>query len=148
MVRIGLVVLAVASLAACGGGGKKEDTVPTDEGGMEETGGEDTSGGDGDMVPPEKMDAIQRTLDHRRDAASRCLTTAISEGKAEKNARGKITLGMKISPDGTAHDVSVQTSSIESPDVQSCVIRVVEETKFDTLPKELDWSYTFAFESY
>jgi TonB family protein len=148
MVRIGLAVLAVVSLAACGGGGKKEDTTPDESGMGDEGGGEDMSGGDGEMVPPEKMDAIQRTLDHRRDAASRCLTTAISEGKAEKNARGKITVGLKITPDGRAKDVSIQKSSIESQEVQDCVVGVVQETVFDPLPKELDWSYTFAFEAF
>jgi TonB family protein len=148
MVRIGLSVLAVVSLAACGGGGKKEDTTPDESGMGDEGGGEDMSSGDGDMVPPEKMDAIQRTLDHRRDAASRCLTTAISEGKAEKNTRGKITVGMKITPDGRAKDVSIQKSSIESQAVQDCVVGVVQETVFDPLPKELDWSYTFAFEAF
>jgi hypothetical protein len=149
MVRIGLAVLAVVSLAACGGGGKKEDTTPDDESGMgDEGGGEDTSGGDGEMVPPEKMDAIQRTLDHRGNAASRCLTTAISEGKAEKNTRGKITVGLKITPDGRAKDVTIQKTSIESQAVLDCVVGVVQETAFDTLPKELDWSYTFALEAF
>jgi len=146
MVRIGLVVIAVAALVACGGKGKKEDTGPTDESGME--GGEDTGEGGGDMVPPDKMDSIQRTLDHRRDAASRCLSTAASEGKVEKNAHGKITVGLKISPAGKAHDVTVQKTTIDSQDVLSCVVKVVEETEFETLPKELDWSYTFAFEAF
>lgn len=148
MVRAASVVTVVMVLAACGGADKKEETLP-DEGGGDEVvdeGAGDT-GTDG-MVPPERMDEIQRTLDRKRAVATRCLTDAIEAGDAPKNARGRVTLGFVISPAGKARDIEVLETSIESKQVQDCLVDLVGTIDFGELPRDVNWSYTYAFEAF
>lgn len=143
MVRIAAVVAVLCG--ACGGGEKKEDTLPDDEGGGEVV-ADDTSGGD--MIPPERMDAIQHELDRKRGVATRCLTEAIDAGEADKNARGKITVEFVITTTGQARDVQVIKSTIDSKMVDECVADVVRKIDFGSLSKDLEWSYTYAFEAF
>ena len=138
----------VVGLAACGGKSKGGDTTP-DEGTADEGGGE-TQAADEDsaMIPPERMDEIQSTLDRKRDSASRCLTSAIDEGEAPKNAHGKVMLEFVIGTDGHAKDIKVAKTSIESEKVSSCLVELVGKIDFGPLPRDLDWSYPFAFEAF
>jgi hypothetical protein len=126
--------IVVVGLAACGGGGKKETALPVDDGGG--GGGAAVDTGADDMVPPEKMDEIQVRLDRKRGLVARCLSDAVLAGTAPRNARGKITLEFVISPGGQAERIKVAKASLQ-----------VKEIGFPELPRALEWSYTFAFES-
>ena len=141
-----IAVLLLAALVACGGGGKKEVNEPT---GDDVATGDDDSGGGGDdtMVPPEKMEEINVRLDRKRSIAARCLSDAVEAGEAPKNARGKITLEFVISPAGKAEQIKVAKATFENESVTNCVIGKVQDISFPELPKSLEWSYTFAFES-
>ncbi|MBE7451817.1 MAG: AgmX/PglI C-terminal domain-containing protein [Kofleriaceae bacterium] len=141
--------LALALVASGCGGGKKGDTTPEVSGDGDDDG---EGGGDGDdggdtIVPPERMDEIKRTLDGRRRAAARCLSDAVNEGKASREARGHVALAFVIGRDGRARNVQVVRSSIKNPDVERCVVGLVEQADFGRLSIDLDWSYTYAFES-
>jgi hypothetical protein len=139
--RVCLVICA--TLVGCGGKGKRADTGPQQ---AEPTGDEELR--DENMIPPEKMDAIQRELDRKRTVASRCLTSAIESGDAPKNARGKVTYEFMIGKDGRARDVEVVKASLESKQTQECVADLIRKIDFGSLSRELEWSYTFAFEAF
>jgi hypothetical protein len=141
-----IAVCLLCGLIACGGGGKKDVNEPT---GDDVATGDDDSGGGGDdvMVPPEKMEEINVRLDRKRSIAARCLSDAVIAGEAPKNARGKITLEFVISPAGKAQGIKVAKASFENQSVTDCVIGKVQDITFPELPKALEWSYTFAFES-
>jgi hypothetical protein len=134
----------LVGMFACGGGGKKQVNEPT---------GDDTSTGDGDsgggdvMVSPEKMDEINTRLDRRRNAVARCLTDAQIAGNAPKVAHGKMTVEFVVSPAGKAENIKIAKSTMDNGVVQNCVIQKVGETAFPELPKSLEWSYTFSFQS-
>lgn len=145
MVR--LAMLAALAVAACGGKGKAEDTGP-EEGVADEEG---MSGDDpcaGEMVPPEKLEQIQNELDRKRGVATRCLTDAVDAGEADKNARGKIVVEFLIQRSGKATNVEIVKSSIESQVLESCIVDLITKISFPDIPKDLDWSYTFAFEAF
>ena len=140
--RVMSMVLVIAALGC--GGGKKENTTPTDDG----DGGGGGGGGGGDaMVPPEKMDEIQVRLDRKRPVAARCLSDAVTHGKAPKNSRGKIALAFVVSPEGKAKDVKITNSSLDNDEVEQCVVSKVYEISFPELPRPLEWSYTFSIEA-
>ncbi|KAB2906877.1 MAG: AgmX/PglI C-terminal domain-containing protein [Kofleriaceae bacterium] len=139
---------ALALAAACGG--KKASTTPDEAagaGGRDYRGDPDEDPCQGGMCPPETLDAIQRALDSKRRAAARCLSDAVNEGKASKDARGHVALAFKITPAGKAQDIQVVQSSIKNPDVEQCVIAEVQQIVFEKVPTTLDWAYTYAFES-
>jgi hypothetical protein len=140
-----IAVLLSATLVACGGG-KKQVEEPT--GDDVASGDDDAGGGGGDvMVPPEKMEEINVRLDRKRSIAARCLSDAVEAGEAPKNARGKITLEFVISPAGKAEQIKVAKATFENEAVRNCVIGKIQDIAFPELPKALEWSYTFAFES-
>lgn len=143
--NLAMTVLLVA--AACGGKNKEvEDPGSAGTIDPNATTG-DTTDRSGSIVSPEKMDEVQSALLRKNNIVSRCLSQAVEAGTAPKGSRGKITLGIKISPQGQATSVEVLKTSIESNEVQGCVKRKVEEISFPTLPKEYETSYTYAMEA-
>jgi hypothetical protein len=142
-----LALLAVLTVAACGGKNKND----AEEGGggtidPNATTG-DTTDRSGEQVDPMKMDEVRQLLDRKRNIVSRCLSMAIENGSAPKNARGKVVLAIKISAAGQATSVEVIKSGIESTEVQGCVKRKVEEITFPQMSKEYETSYTYAMEA-
>lgn len=139
-----VAVLTVA--AACGGGGKKDTTEAGGDVAVDDGGGDSSGGGDV-MVPPEKMDEINVRLDRKRASAARCLSDAVLSGDATKSTHGKITLEFVVSPAGKAENVRVTQATLDNQKVQDCVIDKVRDTEFPTLPRALEWSYTFSMDS-
>jgi hypothetical protein len=136
--------LLIAVVLGCGGGTKKQDTDPVDPGG----GGEDSRPDPGgNMVSPDTADEIQRMFERKRPAVSRCLSIAVDSKELPKNARGKITLGITISPSGKAGEVKVIKASLESKALEGCVINKIKEIQFPQVPNPYPTTYTYAFEA-
>ena len=142
-----LLLLVVLAAAACGSKNKND----TEEGGGQtidpnmSTG--DSTDRSGEQVDPVKMDEVNQLLARKRQIVSRCLSISVEAGNAPKNARGKIVLSIKIGADGKTTGVEVIKSSIESPEVQGCVKRKVEEITFPQMNKPYETSYTYAMET-
>lgn len=151
-----LLTTAVAAAAGCGGG-KKGSTTPDESGGGggeaggggEGGGGGDgeARGGDGDVVPPDTMDDIQRRFERKRASVSRCLSAAVDAKELPKSSRGRITLNVTVMPGGKAGEVTVAKSSLESPKLTECVISRIREIVFPEVVKPFPTSYTYAFEA-
>ena len=140
-----LFLLAVLTVAACGGKNKNDAEEGATIDTQATTG--DPTDRSGSMVPPEKMDEIANLLSRKQMIISRCLSTAVEAGEAPKGTHAKITLAIKISPSGHADQVDVIKSTIDIKSVQGCVKRHVEEIAFPTLPKVYDTSHTYAMEA-
>ena len=142
-------VALIASVAACGGH-KAAATSPVatgdDDGGGDEGGASSDPCADG-MCPPEILDGITQTLDRKRTIVARCLADAVRAGTAPKNAHGQIALEFVVTRDGHAKGVKVTRSTVKSAAVDTCVADKVAQMTFPEPPKDLDWSYTYAFES-
>jgi hypothetical protein len=135
--------LLIAAVLGCGGG-KKPDTTPTDPVGNDVA---KPDPGDSNMVSPDTADEIQRMFERKRPAVSRCLSIAVDSKELPKNARGKITLGITISPSGKAGEVKVIKASLESKSLESCVIGKIKEIQFPEVPNPYPTTYTYAFEA-
>jgi len=140
--RIARAWLLAALIAGCGG--KHADTTPT---GGEPTGEISSSSGNGDMVPPEKMDEINRSLERKRPIMSRCLAMAVDAKELPKSSAGKVTLEIVIAPGGKADHVKVIRATLESKLLHDCVINHVKEIQFPDLPKPYETSFTYGFEA-
>jgi len=141
-------VLLIAGLVL-GCGGKHGDTTPAGAGGDGQAtarqGGEGGEGGG--MVPPEKMDEVNRALEHKQPIMSHCLALAVDAGELPKNSRGKVTLEIVISPAGRADSVKVVRTTLPSRSLDDCIIGHVKEIQFPELPKPYETSFTYAFEA-
>jgi hypothetical protein len=128
------------ALGACGGGKASGETTPS-------TGEATPSDSNGTVVSSETMDDVRRALDRKRNVVARCLTPAIDAGELPKNARGRMTLELVITPGGKATDIKVIKTSIDSKTVADCVIARVGEIEFPAVAEPLPWSYTYGFEA-
>ena len=143
-------IAVLASLWIGCGAGKRADTTPSGGGGDTQGGqaGRSGDGGDsGEIVPPEKMDQINRSLERKRPIVSRCLAIAVDNKELPKNSAGKITLEIVISPAGKADSVKVVRATLDSKTLTDCVIAHVREIQFPELPRPYETSYTYGFEA-
>jgi TonB family protein len=142
------VTLLFGAAMGCGGH-KSQAAAPS--GGDDPGGGGEVSenpcGGDTGMCPPETLDRIKEALDAKRTVMSRCLSDAVVAGQADKGARGQVTVNFVIRPDGKATNVKVGKSTVGSKAVDECVTAKVAQISFPEVPKDLEWSYTYGFES-
>jgi len=135
-------LLMIASLAL-GCGGKHIDTTPAG-GGTERA---EAPAPGGDMVPPEKIDEINRSLERKRPVMSRCLAMAVDNKELPRNAAGKVTVEIVISPSGTADSVKIVRATLESKMLSDCVVSRVKEIPFPQLPRSFETSFTYGFEA-
>lgn len=142
-----VIVVAVLAAAACGSKNKNNANEGGGGGSIDpnHTTGDPTDRSH-EQLDPVKMDEVNHLLDRKRQIMSRCLSTAVENGNAPKNARGKITLAIKIA-NTRATSVEVVQSSIESKEVQGCVKRKVEEMTFPQMKHPFETSYTYAMET-
>lgn len=140
------LVMVVAGLAACGGSKQEDSTTPiVEQVGQDSTDPEDIS--DEGMVPPEKMEEIQRLLERRRPAVSRCLSAAVDAKELPKSARGKITLAIVVGTGSRADSVKVISSTLESEILTKCVVEKVHEIPWPEIPKAYETTYSYGFEA-
>jgi TonB family protein len=131
---------ASAGLAGCGGGAHG-DTTP---GPAASAASRDASA---DMVPPDTIDQITRSLMRKREAMVRCFTLAVDSKELAKAASGKLTVDLVISPSGQVSEARIAKSSLESKALEDCVISRVKEIQFPALPRPYPTSYTYGFEA-
>ena len=140
--------MAIAAALALGcGGGQHAATAPSGGGGGGASEAERAEPAGGAMVPPEKMDEINRLLERKRPIVSRCLATAVDNKELPKNSRGKVTLEIVISPAGKADSVKVVRTTLASKILTDCVISRIQEMAFPELPRSYETSYTYGFEA-
>ena len=71
---------------------------------------------------------------------------AVDAKELPKNARGKVTIELTVSPSGKTSSVKVVKNTLESERISECVMGHVRDIQFPTLPSDFPTSYTYAFE--
>lgn len=141
------LALALGLVLGCGGKHGEPTTASAGGGDGQATAGGAGETGGGGMVPPEKMDEINRTLQRKQPTMSRCLAGAVDSGELPRNSRGKVTLEIVISPAGRADTVKVIRATLESKALDDCIIGHVKEIQFPELPRSYETSFTYGFEA-
>jgi hypothetical protein len=135
--------LALAGLGLGCGGGQRPDPAPA--GGGQEAPA--PAGGGDATVPPDKIDEITHMLERKRSAMSRCLSMAVDNKELPRNAQGKVTVEIVISPSGTADQVKIVRATVQSKMLEDCVIGHIKEIAFPQLPAPFETSFTYGFEA-
>lgn len=138
--------LAFVLAAACGGSQKAADEPVVDDDEEEVADDEEEDTGDDVMVEPEKLEDLQRTMERRSPRVSRCYADALEAGELKPSDRGEVTVGLTVTESGKATNVRVLQSSIKSKMVEDCVLEEVRSARFTTLPKPVEFSYTYKLE--
>ena len=146
MTTIRLLCVCVIAVG-CGGGKKGGDTTPTTGGGGDDTPHVVADSSGGTMIPPEKMDEVERMFRRKDPVISRCLAIAVDNKDVPKNTHGKIGLEVVIGTSGKAESVKIVRSDIQAQSVEDCVIGHVKEISFPELPKSYETSHTYVMET-
>ena len=144
------LALALAPGLGCGGSPRADTTpagTPAAGGGEAQAGPAGGAGESGEVVPPDKIDEINRQLSRKRAVMSRCLAIAVDNKELPKNSHGKVTVEIVIAPSGTAGSVNIVRASLQSKMLDDCVIGHIKEIAFPQLPRSFETSYTYAFEA-
>jgi hypothetical protein len=146
-IRTAAAPLALIAGLLLGCGGKHGEPTPASGGAgdVQATAGGGESGGG--IVPPEKMDEINRTLQRKQPTMSRCLAGAVDSGELPRNSRGKVTLEIVISPAGRADTVKIVRATLASKALDDCIIGHIKEIQFPELPGPYETSFTYGFEA-
>jgi hypothetical protein len=142
-----MLLICVMALG-CGGGKKGGDTTPSGDSvvGMQET-KYDSSGTGAGMIPPEKMDEVDRMFRRKDPVISRCLAIAVDNKEVPKSTHGKVGVEVVIGTAGKAESVKITRSDIQAQTVQDCVIGHVKEISFPELPRTYETSHTYVMET-
>jgi hypothetical protein len=134
-----LAVLGLMAGAACGGsdGPRAEEPAPAADDSSEQVA----------MIPENRFIEIQHVFDRRRPFVSRCFSTAIDEGELTDDDRGYVTIGLVITEQGRASNVRVLESNLDSGVLHNCVLGQVRNWEFGSLPRPLEYSYSYQFET-
>ena len=130
----------IALLAGCGGGEKSaQEPTPAPAEPVEPVETED------ELIPPEKLDQIQTFFDRKRRVVTRCYTQALESGDLSKNAEGYVTVSVTITTSGSLSNASIADATLESDSLNECILGYVEKWTVTSLPKPLDYTYSFRF---
>lgn len=136
--------LLAMGLAATGcGGGSKQAEEPV---AAEPVADEDEASGGDVMIPGEKLDAIQSFFERKNRIVAVCFSDAMESGEIPKKTREvRVTVHLTITEQGRPTRLSFTDATVSSPTLESCLREHVVRWTLPTLPKPLDYSYTFGF---
>jgi TonB family protein len=145
-----VVAIAIGSMVAAAGCGgpstEKDDTVQPGPCPECTTSEDSAPQADSTIIPEEKYEEIEKEFRGKTQVVSRCYVEGFEAGEVEKSEKGAVTVSLTIQPDGHATNVRVSKSSFRSKKVGDCVVRMVSEWTFTTLPKALDTSHTYVLD--
>ncbi len=144
LLAVMLMMLGSAGLAlGCGGSKKKTaepELAPADDDDVVEEPAPKQS-----LMPAEKLDEIESFMRRKSRHISRCIGEAGNE--VGRNAVVKLTVSMTISKAGKPQNVKLTEIEPKSEKLEECVLRRVRDWTITTLPKPLDYSKRFVFDS-
>lgn len=139
---LGLVIALPAVTGGCGGGDKRarepEPVEPVDE--VEEE-------PEPIQIPAEKYDEIARFFKRKNKFLNTCFTSAISAGEISKRGRARIAITLTITTQGKMKNPKVDSMEPDSPTLRDCIFEKMQRWTATTLPKPLEYSYTFGFDT-
>jgi hypothetical protein len=126
-------------LAACGGSsssGPREPryTIVRNNDQAPETGG----------IPPDKEAEIQLVLQNREPTMRKCYQDVLNE-KHDRSFAGSVRLLISLTPSGSASDVKIVSSTLNSPEVERCLMDKVKDFEFPQLTQAGQVQYEYAF---
>lgn len=90
------------------------------------------------------VQAIQSVFRQNSAATKRCYDDALRRAGA-KRVQGDVRIGMTLTREGQATDVRVESSTLGSPAVESCLVEKVRGWAFPPLPRATPFAWTFHF---
>jgi TonB family protein len=131
------IVMALVMVAGCASDqpAKKQQTTTG------ESGGETAGGG----VTPEQNDAIDALFRRKAPQLMTCWQEAYdksSDHAAARKVEGDVTVGLNVTPSGKPANVRVLKSSLNSSDIEACVVKEITSWGFPEVSVEVPYMRT------
>ena len=143
------LALAMAGFAfwvvACGGSGDKQVNEPQpDENEVAEPVADEP---EDELFPPEKFDEIKRFLTRKNKFLTPCFSKAIEAKEVSARGNARVTVTMVITAEGRITKPKVTEMKPESQVLANCMFDMMKRWKLGELPRALDFSHTFGFDT-
>ena len=136
------IILVGVVLAACGG--RKDANDPGDVEELPPAEPEPES--DDSFISPEKYDEINLEFKKKRVIVKRCYDRAVEQEKISIKAKGSVTVGLSITPNGQPTKVHVAKSTLNNKDVENCVVETIQGWELPPPGDVCEFSFTYEFE--
>jgi len=127
-------------MVACGGSKKEANDID------ELPPAEPEPASDDSFISPEKYDEINLEFKKKRTVVKRCYDRAVEEKKLSDKAKGSVTVGLSITPNGQPTKVHVDRSTLNNKAVENCVVETVQSWALPAPGDQCDFSFTYEFE--
>ena len=138
-----VAMVALAAVIACGNRDARPEPARPAPPAAEKPG---HSSGE-ELFPAEKFDEIQTFFARKRRVATRCFIQALEQGELAPRSAGYITLSMTILESGATSDVAIAEATLQSNHLDECLLGHVRRWIVTSLPRPLQYTYTFAFDT-
>ena len=96
-------------------------------------------------IPPDKQADIILVLQQRDASARRCYQDELNVRKT-REFQGTVKIMLSLNTDGTARAVKVTGGTLNSKEVEDCLVQTVKEFEFPKLDRAGDIQYEYKFE--
>jgi len=95
-------------------------------------------------IPPEKIEEVQATFRRKSMQVQSCYSDEMQR-TSNKKVEGDVMIGMTLKTSGKASDVKVLKTTLNSPNIETCVVDQVKSWSFTELPQQGYFNWTFHF---
>jgi TonB family protein len=138
-----LILVCVVLAAACGGKGK-DASDPNDVDELPPAEPEPES--DDSFIAPEKYDEINLEFKKKRNIVKRCYDKAVDQEKLSVKAKGSVTVGLSITPNGQPTKVHIAKTTLNNKEVENCVVETIQGWELPAPGDVCEFSFTYEFE--
>ncbi len=101
---------------------------------------------DAGEASPEVLDEINSHFNMRRPQVARCYTEAVASASLARKAKGRITVALTITPEGSPTDVKVTESTPRSDVLSDCIVGAIAAWQLPAPGATTPFSFSYDFE--
>lgn len=100
---------------------------------------------DEELIPPEKLEAVNTLLERKRFGTSRCVQAAQDAGQLQPAESIKVSVSFFVGTAGKAHDAKITEGGGRAAALETCLVEFIEGLTFEALPRDVEFSQTYYF---
>ncbi len=140
---LAVLLSATATLAATGLGCASGDTQAGEQRVRVVRSAEPTSEAGG--IAPDKQAEIQLLLQQREPSTTKCYSDVLND-KHDRAFKGTVAVIISLEPSGQASDVKIVNSTLNSPEVNECLIEKLKGFEYPQIEHSGSMQYVYQFQ--
>ena len=96
-------------------------------------------------IPPDKQAEIQLLLQQREPSTTKCYSDVLND-KHDRAFKGTVAVIISLEPSGQASDVKIVNSTLNSPEVNECLIEKLKGFEYPQIEHSGSMQYVYQFQ--